>query len=156
MPSTNPARTAPSARFHIDYASGKLTLLNQVSAEGEDPCYLSLVRAGKYEYLFVANYTSGNVVVFRLNAEVGSPRRQPTFTGTGNLGPNKERQEAPHPHWIAVGSSMVFVADLGLDKLLVYAFDPIRGTLSAMPKPGPRRPFIHEPLTSDPGSGPRQ
>src|SRR6266481_993927 len=48
--------------FSIDAKSAKLTQLNQVPALGEDPCYLSFDKTGKY--LFVANYTSGNVVVF--------------------------------------------------------------------------------------------
>src|SRR5208337_5526792 len=48
--------------FALDAQSGKLTLLNQLPALGEDPCYLSFDRTGKY--LFVANYSSGNVVVF--------------------------------------------------------------------------------------------
>src|SRR2546430_5209102 len=53
--------------FVIDSSSGKLTLLNQLPALGEDPCYLSFDRTGKY--VFVANYTSGNVVVFPLEGK---------------------------------------------------------------------------------------
>src|SRR4029077_18270933 len=48
--------------FAIDAKSGKLAPLNQLPALGEDPCYLSFDKTGKY--IFVANYTSGNVVVF--------------------------------------------------------------------------------------------
>src|SRR5919108_6406685 len=53
--------------FSLDAQSGKLTLLNQLPALGEDPCYLSFDRTGKY--VFVANYTSGNVVVFPIEAD---------------------------------------------------------------------------------------
>src|SRR5882672_7343052 len=53
--------------FALDVQSGKLTLLNQLPALGEDPCYISFDHAGKY--IFVANYTSGNVVVFRIGAD---------------------------------------------------------------------------------------
>src|SRR5207248_11030195 len=38
--------------FAIEPKSGKLTLLNQLPALGEDPCYLSFDRTGKF--LFVA------------------------------------------------------------------------------------------------------
>src|SRR6266567_5042358 len=48
--------------FAIEAKSGNLILLNQMPALGEDPCYLSFDRTGKF--LFVANYTSGNVAVF--------------------------------------------------------------------------------------------
>src|SRR5215469_14752023 len=34
--------------FSLDAQSGKLTLLNQVPALGEDPCYLSFDKTGKY------------------------------------------------------------------------------------------------------------
>src|SRR2546430_11925999 len=43
------------------------TLFRSLPALGEDPCYISLDKTGKY--LLVANYTSGNVVVFRIGAD---------------------------------------------------------------------------------------
>jgi 6-phosphogluconolactonase len=48
--------------FSIDAKTGKLAFLNKLPTLGEDPCYLSVDKTGKY--LLVANYTSGNVVVF--------------------------------------------------------------------------------------------
>src|SRR5260370_39587737 len=53
--------------FSVDAKSAKLTLLNQLPAFGEDPCYLSFDKSGKF--LFVANYTSGNVVVFPIHPD---------------------------------------------------------------------------------------
>src|SRR5437899_8575705 len=53
--------------FAIDKKDGKLTLLNQLPALGEDPCYLSFDKTGKY--VFIANYSSGNVVVFPIGAD---------------------------------------------------------------------------------------
>jgi len=51
---------------------------------------------------------------------------------SGALGPNKERQEAPHAHWIepSAHNRFVYVADLGLDRVLIYNFDAARGTLT--------------------------
>src|SRR6267143_6901512 len=39
--------------FAVDAKSGKLTPLNQIPSQGEDPCYLSFDKTAKY--LFVAN-----------------------------------------------------------------------------------------------------
>src|SRR5882724_9073809 len=113
--------------FSIDAKSAKLTLLNKLPALGEDPCYLSFDKTGKY--LFVANYTSGNVVVFPILPDGKLGEHTADVKDVGTLGPNKERQEAPHAHWITDLGGEVFVADLGLDRVLVYSFDSSKGTL---------------------------
>lgn len=119
--------------FAMDTKSGKLTQLNQLPALGEDPCYLSFDRTGKY--LFVANYTSGNVVVFPLGADGQLGVATANVHDEGELGPNKERQESPHAHWIEpfIGDHSVYVGDLGLDRVMRYGFDPTNGTLSTGP-----------------------
>src|SRR5215470_1280356 len=106
--------------FAIDSSSGKLTLLNQVPALGEDPCYLSFDKTGKY--VLVANYTSGNVVVFPIDADGKLGAATANVRDEGTLGPNPERQEGPHAHWVKELGRNVFVADLGLDRVLVYRF----------------------------------
>jgi 6-phosphogluconolactonase len=137
--------------FGIDSASGKLTLLNQLPALGEDPCYLSFDKTGKY--VLVANYTSGNVVVFPIgeNGKLGSATAN--LRDEGKLGPNKERQDGPHAHWIetSAGNRFAYVSDLGLDRVLIYKFDRDSGTLSN-PDPGREDAFS---ATLAPGSGPR-
>jgi 6-phosphogluconolactonase len=125
-------KSAVSA-FAIDKKSGKLTLLNQVPALGEDPCYLSFDRTGKY--VFVANYSSGNVVVFPTSADGKLGVATANVRDEGEHGPNKERQDGPHAHWIAESvHNIVYVADLGLDRIIFYDFDPAKGTL-ALHKP---------------------
>jgi len=132
--------------FSLDAKSAKLTQLNQLSALGEDPCYLSFDKTGKY--LFAANYGSGNVVVFPIlsDGKLGQPTAN--VKDAGALGPNKERQEAPHAHWVQVSpdNRFVFVSDLGLDGILSYRFDSSKGTLT------PNDPPIAK---LDPGAGPR-
>jgi 6-phosphogluconolactonase len=61
---------------------------------------------------------------------------------------NKDRQEGPHAHSINLDAANRFavVADLGLDKVLVYKYDPAKGTLTANDPPA----FLDAP-----GSGPR-
>ena len=139
--------------FAIDAQSGKLNLLNQLQALGEDPCYLSFDKAGKY--LFVANYTSGNVVVFPIGTDGKLGAATANVLDEGKLGPNKERQEAPHAHWVKDLGGEVFVADLGLDRVLVYRFDPSKGTLGPMPEPGPKNIRPQLSVALGPGTGPR-
>jgi len=139
--------------FAIDSGSGKLTLLNQLPALGEDPCYLSFDKTGKY--VLVANYTSGNVVVFPIGGDGKLGASTANIRDEGQLGPNKERQEAPHAHWIGTRGNTVFVADLGLDRILVYKFDPTKGTLSPMPEAGSKSIRPQQPIVLGPGTGPR-
>jgi 6-phosphogluconolactonase len=137
--------------FGIDSTSGKLTLLNQLPALGEDPCYLSFDKTGKY--ILVANYSSGNVVVFPVgeNGKLGPATAN--LRDEGKLGPNKERQDGPHAHWIetSAGNRFAYVSDLGLDKVLIYKFDRESGRLSN-PDRGREDTFS---ATLAPGSGPR-
>jgi 6-phosphogluconolactonase len=115
--------------FSIDAKSAKLTQLNQLPALGEDPCHLSFDKTGKY--LLVANYSSGNVVVFPLLPD-GKLGEHTALVQHHGSGPNKERQGAPHAHWIAASpdNRFVFVSDLGLDEILSYRFDADKGTLT--------------------------
>jgi 6-phosphogluconolactonase len=137
--------------FAVEAHSGKLTLLNQLPSLGEDPCYISFDKTGKY--VFVANYTSGNVVVFSIGADGKLGAATANVKDQGTVGPNKERQEGPHAHWVqaALGNRMVYVADLGLDRILIYGFDPATGKLIA-----PRLPADVGPgVALAPGTGPR-
>jgi 6-phosphogluconolactonase len=132
--------------FALDAKSGKLTQLNQLSALGEDPCYLSFDKTGKY--LFAANYTSGNVVVFPILPDGKLGEHTANLKDAGSLGPNKQRQEGPHAHWVQVSpdNRFVFVSDLGLDAILSYRFDATKGTLTPNNPPAAK-------LTA--GAGPR-
>jgi 6-phosphogluconolactonase len=142
--------------FSIDAKSAKLTFLNQLPALGEDPCYLSLDKTGKF--LFVANYTSGNVVVFPIlpNGKLGKHTALQSDQGT--LGPNKERQDTPHAHWVEAGGNnlSIDISDLGLDLILIYSFDVDKGSIHV-----PDSPFVgHKSegpytLRLHPGTGPR-
>src|SRR6267378_675396 len=132
--------------FAVDANSGKLTLLNQIPSFGEDPCYLSFDKTGKY--VLVANYSSGTIAVFPILADGRLGERTALVKDQGATGPDKERQEGPHAHWIGVtpGNLFAFVADLGLDEIMMYRFDANKGSL-----------VPHEPAfaTLDPGAGPR-
>ena len=150
--------------FAIDAQSAKLIQLNQLPALGEDPCYLSFDKTGKY--LFVANYTSGTAAAFPILADGRLGEHTALVKDAGALGPNKKRQEAPHAHWIEVeptggNGSFVYVADLGLDHVLAYVFDPTSGSLgSSRAASGTVRAPSSKAngewdVTLSPGTGPR-
>lgn len=107
--------------FSIDRKTGKFTLLNQVASRGAGPCHISLDKTGRY--VLVANYDAGTVAVFPVqdNGQLGKYTGFAKHTGQG---PNKERQEAPHAHWIAASPDNQFLltADLGIDRILVSKF----------------------------------
>jgi 6-phosphogluconolactonase len=121
-------KTGAVTSYSLDPKSGKLTQLNQVPSGGADPCYVSFDQTGKY--LLVANYTGGSVSTFPV-APDGRIEPAAAFVQHTGSGPNKERQEGPHAHFIASSSDnrFVFVVDLGLDEVAVYHFDPARGSL---------------------------
>ncbi len=141
--------------FAVDAKSGRLTLLNQMPALGEDPCHLSFDKTGKY--LLVANYSSGTIAVFPILADGRLGEHTALVKDQGATGPNKERQEAPHAHWIvpSEGNAFVYVADLGLDRVMTYKFDTVKGSLGVMPAPSPEQPFVQNALELSPGTGPR-
>jgi 6-phosphogluconolactonase len=140
--------------FALDAKTAKLTQLNELPALGEDPCYLSFDKTDKY--LFVANYTSGNVVVFPILPDGKLGEHTANVKNAGPLGPNKERQEAPHAHWVeaSAGNRFAYVADLGLDRVLIYPFDAAKGTLTAPSGAGSGAEGIFS-VKLTPGTGPR-
>jgi 6-phosphogluconolactonase len=136
--------------YSLDPKSGKLIELNKVSSGGADPCYVSFDQTGKY--LLVANYTSGSGSTFPV-APDGRIGPASAFVQHTGFGPNKERQEGPHAHYIASSSDnrFVFVVDLGLDEVVVYRFNPANGSLTPNDPPfaklapgaGPRHLAFH-------------
>jgi 6-phosphogluconolactonase len=131
--------------FAIDSATGKLKPLNQVSSKGADPCHLSVDQTGKW--LFVANYTSGSVAAFPINANGSLGEASATFQHSGKS-VDRDRQAGPHAHVAAISpdNRFVWVCDLGLDEVLSYRIDPSKGGM--MPH---NPPFAKV----EPGSGPR-
>lgn len=130
--------------FAID-DKGDLTLLNQQSSEGAGPCHVTVDKAGKYA--FCANYGGGSAAAL----PIGDDGRLGKATGVvqhKGSSVNKSRQKEPHAHSINLDAAnrFAFVADLGLDKVLVYRFDAAKGTLTPNDPP-------HAAVK--PGAGPR-
>lgn len=130
--------------WQVDEATGALTLINQQSSMGEDPCYISIDQSGGW--LMAANYGSGSLAVFPLRPD-GSLGDVADFVQLSGTSRDPARQEGPHAHFIKFGpGGIVFASDLGADKVLVYTLDPAEGKLQA---------FATPLLSVSPGDGPR-
>ncbi|CAM8823107.1 3-carboxymuconate cyclase [Burkholderia pseudomallei] len=114
--------------FDFDAKTGALKFVNRVSAQGNDPCYLSLSPDGRY--LVVANYSvasdpGGSFSVFPVEATgaLGAAVLNVHHEGTG---PVKGRQDGAHVHSTVFSpdGKYLFVQDLGADKLYSYRYTP--------------------------------
>jgi 6-phosphogluconolactonase len=98
-------------------------------------------------HVLVANYTGGSVAVLPVKPD-GMLGEASDFVQHLGSSVNPHRQREPHAHNVVLtpDNRFAIVADLGLDKLLVYRYDLANGKLSPNDPPyGPLKP----------GSGPR-
>ena len=135
--------------FAIDPATGNLRLLNEQATQGADPCHLSI--DNKRRALLVANYTGGSVTVLpvRTDGTLGMATDIRQHEGSGI----KEQQKGPHAHCVILDQleRHVLVADLGIDKVMIYQLDRATGKLSQAQQPfaeltagaGPRHLTLH-------------
>ena len=128
--------------------NGTLTLLNEEETRGAHPCHVSLDSRGRYA--LVANYSGGSVAVFPI-ADDGRLEPASGFAQHEGASVDPRRQQAPHAHAIFFDTAeqRAYAADLGLDKILIYAFDETTGTIqpqahaSVPPGGGPRHFTFH-------------
>jgi 6-phosphogluconolactonase len=137
--------TGAVVAYRADAASGKLNRLNAQSSGGAGPCHIVVDNKGANA--LVANYGGGSVAVLPI-AEDGSLKPPSCVIQHEGTSVNKQRQEAPHAHAVVLdpANRFAFVADLGLDKVMIYKFDAEKGTLE------PNDPPF---AAVEPGSGPR-
>ena len=111
--------TGGVSAFAIDGQTGLLTLINQQPAQGQAPAHISVDRAG--EYVYVANYSSGTAAVFPVRDDGGLEAASDVVQHEGT-GPDARRQRGPHAHSINLdpGGRRAYVADLGIDKVMIY------------------------------------
>jgi 6-phosphogluconolactonase len=131
--------------FAVERATGRLTPLNQQPSAGAGPCHLVVDRAGKN--VLVANYGGGSAAVLPIRADGSLAPSSTSIHHTGSS-VNPQRQKEPHAHSINLdpANRHAFVADLGLDKVMVYDFDAARGRIAPNDPP-------HAAVK--PGAGPR-
>jgi len=131
--------------FAVDPQTGALTLINSQRTHGGAPCYVSVDQTGRFVY--VANYMGGNAAAFPVRAGGGLDPASAVVQHTGS-GINPRRQEGPHAHSITLDPTnrLAFVADLGIDKVMVYQLDLEAGTLP---------PHVPPWVEVEAGAGPR-
>jgi len=133
-----------ASAYKIDPVTHNLRLLNEQATQGADPCYLSV--DSRKRTLLVANYTGGSVSVFpvRSDGTLGMVAQVQQDEGSGP----KEQQKGPHAHCVIFDAfeRHALVADLGIDKVMIYRFDRTTGRLSPA-----KQPFAE----LKPGAGPR-
>ena len=124
-------------------ASGLLEKLNDQSSGGDGPCHVSLSSDGKT--LAVANYGGGSVASYRIGDDgaLSAPVSMIQHTGSSV---DPKRQKEPHAHSInfSPDGRFAYAADLGTDRIYLYAVDP---ATSALKRAGE--------TVITPGSGPR-
>lgn len=126
---------ATISSFAIDAATGKLEFLNSQPSQGGAPCHLIVDPTGKN--VLAANYTGGSCLCLPISAD-------------GKLGKATSFQQhegaRKHGHSIHVdrANKFAFCCDLGLDQVIVYAFDPAKGSLAR-----------HGAFDTPKGAGPR-
>jgi 6-phosphogluconolactonase len=127
--------------YAINPDAGTLKLLNRQSLNSPIPAHLAVDPTGRY--VVVANYIGGDFVVLPIEANGRLGPVSGVLKDTGS-GPNKDRQEAPHPHSVVFDQDGRFIAaaDLGIDKVqtLRLANGGLErvGETSVAPGAGPR------------------
>ncbi len=138
-------QTGIVSAYAVDPVTGDLRLLNQQPSSGSGPCHVSIDSKGKN--VLVANYGSGSagVIPINPNGSLAKPTASVQHTGSSV---NAQRQKGPHAHSINASSDnrFAFVADLGIDKIMIYRLDIEKGTLT---------PNTPEYAKAKPGAGPR-
>lgn len=126
------------------YRDQRWEMIAAFAVEGEAPCHIALNPAETL--LAVANYASGSTSLFHLDMHDGLPRGRARVHANRGSGPNAERQDRPHAHWVGFSADgrWLYQTDLGTDEILTFASDG-QDDLAA-----PQRSF-----RAPPGSGPR-
>jgi 6-phosphogluconolactonase len=129
--------------FTLNSEGTQASFINAQPTHGAHPCYISLDATEKWA--LVANYSGGNVTVLPI-ADDGSLGAHTALIQNHGSSVNKERQEKAHAHSVIFDPQQhyAFVADLGIDQILIFRFDAASGQL-----------ISHGSVATEPGAGPR-
>lgn len=126
---------ATLSAFAIDTNTGRLTFLNSQPSQGGAPCHLVVDKAGKN--VLAANYSGGSCLSIPIEP---SGKLSATSSFQQHQGPKKNG----HSIHLDKANKFALCCDLGLDKVIIYAFDASTGRL----KP-------HGAFDTPTGTGPR-
>jgi 6-phosphogluconolactonase len=143
---TNENDVGTVTAYSID-ADGALTELNGQPSHGAAPCHLTCDRSGRV--LIVVNYTSGTVSSYPIagNGHLAAATQTIQHAGSSVL----PRQTQAHAHSVNIDAQnrFAYIADLGIDKVMIYEMDldaatlSVAGSLETAPGAGPRHFAFH-------------
>lgn len=138
-------KTGGVSAYTIEKKTGKLTYMNSQSSMGSGSCHVSVDHSGKVA--FVSNYGGGSLTVLPIKTDGTLGVATDTVQDAGS-GPNAQRQAKPHVHsaTLAPDNRFIYVADLSLDRLNIFAIDTKAATV---------KPAAVPHVRVKPGSGPR-
>lgn len=108
--------------YAFDMSTGRLTFLNNGSAGGNGPCYISV--DGDKTTVFAGNYGGGSLSATKLKRD-GSLSVDSQVIQHEGSSVNKSRQDKPHVHAVVLSPDKKFllVPDLGTDRVNIYRFN---------------------------------
>jgi 6-phosphogluconolactonase len=126
--------------LNFDARTGVIEKVKELAVPNGGPCFISL--SPGEDFLFMANYDGGSVAVVKLD-DKGIPERvTDTILFKGDEG------KVSHAHMISFNpaGNKVYLTDLGLDRIVIFNFDPVSGRLQQI-----QNGIVNLPK----GSGPR-
>lgn len=132
------------AAFDTTPAPTALRFRNREVADKASTTHLAVDSNGRV--IVAVSYGGGYVAAWPLRTDGSIGPRSAFVAHAGPLGPNRARQDKPHPHSVTFSPDdrYVYVCDLALDAVIVYAVDPSTATLREASR-----------ATVAPGAGPR-
>lgn len=126
---------AKVSAFAIDEKTGNLTFLNSQPTQGGSPCHLVVDATGKN--VLAANYSGGSCICIPIDAD-GKLGKATSFQQ------HEGKRKNGHSIHVDKANKFALCCDLGLDKVIIYAFDAGKGTLTG-----------HGAFDTPKGAGPR-
>ncbi|NCT93764.1 MAG: lactonase family protein [Chitinophagaceae bacterium] len=132
--------------YRFDAQTGRLHFMNTQASGGDHPCFVTTDQTGKW--VIAGNYTGGNLSALKVNPD-GSLAPAAQIIQHEGSSANKQRQNKAHVHstFFAPDFKQLLVPDLGMDKVMLYDFNP--------GNPQPLSTSKQAYVAAAPGSGPR-
>jgi 6-phosphogluconolactonase len=153
----NAAKDDTVSAFAIDAKTGELTFLNKASSGGGLPNEVVVAPGGKavmvvdFGFTFKDNNVAQNNSGFAALPILADGKLGEPFYRDHHTGPalSDKQVNGAHTHGIAFSKDnrFVFVAELGLDRVYTYRFDPAKPALA---------PFDPPYVNTNAGAGPRR
>jgi 6-phosphogluconolactonase len=139
--------TGSVTAFAID-TDGQLKLLARQPGGGA--AHLNVHPGGRYVFAAMTRLRKVTVFPVAPDGRVGEPCAVVEHTGSGPRSPNQDAA-FPHSCWFDASATRVLCCDLGIDRVMLYDFNPHTGQLQPSARPfaqvssgaGPRHLALH-------------